>query len=603
VVDERNISKFFASARAKAAKGGTAGAAGGKQLVRDARYARASLLLELTREDFSTLAVQRYFLQELAEELGVAASRFRIESFSSATGALVLKVVDKPGDTPLELLLDSLRSKSEQNTLLLDPIFGQPLLVHVDLPPPPPETEAGAEAGAGPRGTSDGGRLAPLDPPGAPAATSHGAEELSRGVWGPLAQAEDALLSTGAGDGEGSAKVGGWRGREVRAYRRVVLISSRMARADLLAEAALEDVGVVYVDWRHSSLERVLEDLWEAAGAKPGEPVPTGGLQAIGVATHWKPGALGLVKGRRTSLRNLEQRPELRQFWAKATGLLDSGRNGEGKVDVLSWGVEGCARSRQLLRRLEGLLSTPFRSTEELSGVPWAPAQEEVEGVKPQLPPLCGGAVDADRYFDTERLQDWREECGRTGIFALSAPKGRRPAPGELEDEGAGPARSSAGISAGSGGGVVIPALERVQSPTKRPRLPLLPLEALAGGGSQEAPPLLGTTAGGGGLPALAAAGDGKHGWAVALPAPGERAEAAAEASVAADRGALLTDLIVPPLRLRERDGGGDSTGEDGAPAEADAEAGPPVAVDRWSIDENVKRWAKYENTGIWRQA
>merc|ERR1712025_1266565 len=152
-------------------------------------------------------------------------------------------------------------------------------------------------------------------------------------------------------------------------------------------------------------------------------------------------------------------------------GLLDSGRDGEGKVDVLSWGVEGCARSRQLLRRLEGLLSTPFRSTEELSGVPWAPAQEEVEGVKPQLPPLCGGAVDADRYFDTERLQDWREECGRTGIFALSAPKGRRPAPGELEDEGAGPARSSAEISAGSGGGVVIPALERVQSPTKRPRL------------------------------------------------------------------------------------------------------------------------------------
>ena len=45
-------------------------------------------------------------------------------------------------------------------------------------------------------------------------------------------------------------------------------------------------------------------------------------------------------------------------------GLLDSGRDGEGKVDVLSWGVEGCARSRQLLRRLEGLLSTPFRSTE-----------------------------------------------------------------------------------------------------------------------------------------------------------------------------------------------------------------------------------------------
>ena len=122
--------------------------------MREARYARASLLLELTREDFSTLAVQRYFLQELAEELGVAASRFRIESFSSATGALVLKVVDKPGDTPLELLLDSLRSKSEQNTLLLDPIFGQPLLVHVDLPAPPPE--AGAEAGAEPRGTSDG---------------------------------------------------------------------------------------------------------------------------------------------------------------------------------------------------------------------------------------------------------------------------------------------------------------------------------------------------------------------------------------------------------------------------------------------------------------
>ena len=609
VVDERNISKFFASARAKAAKGGTAGAAGGKQLVREARYARASLLLELTREDFSTLAVQRYFLQELAEELGVAASRFRIESFSSATGALVLKVVDKPGDTPLELLLDSLRSKSEQNTLLLDPIFGQPLLVHVDLPPPPPEAEAGMVAGAGAGEVSDGGRPAPLGPSGVTKVSHEGAEELSRGVWGPLAQAEDALLNTGARGEEESAKVGGWRGREVRAYRRVILISSRMARADLLAEAVLEDVGVVYVDWRHSSLERVLEDLWEAAGAKPGEPVPTGGLQAIGLATHWKPGALGLVKSLRTSLRNLEQRPELRQFWAQATGLLDSGRDGEGKVDILSWGVEGCARSRQLLRRLEGLLSTPFRSTEELSSVPWVSAQEESEGCKPQMPPLCGGAVDAERYFDTERLQQWREECGRAGIFAPSAPKGRRPTPGELEDDGARPARSSAGISSGSGSGVVIPSLERGRSPTKRPRLPLLPLETLAGGGLEEAPPLLDAAGGGGGLPALPAADDSKLRWAVALPAPGKRAEAEAEAEavVTADRGLLLTDLIVPPLRLREKVGGGDDSVGEGAPTEAgpeaDPEAGPPVAVDRWSIDENVKRWAKYENTGIWRQA
>ena len=601
VVDERNISKFFASARAKAAKGGAAGAAGGRQLVREARYARASLLLELTREDFSTLAVQRYFLQELGEELGVAASRFRIESFSSATGALVLKVVDKPGDTPLELLLDSLRSKSEQNTLLLDPIFGQPLLVHVDLPPPPPEAEAGAGAGE----VSDDGRAAPLGPPGVPKAGHEGAEELSQGVWGPLAQAEDALLSTGARGAEETTKVGGWRGREVRAYRRVILISSRMARADLLAEAVLEDVGVVYVDWRHSSLERVLEDLWEAAGAKPGEPVPTGGLQAIGLATHWKPGALGLVKSRRTSLRNLEQRPELRKFWAQATGLLDSGRDGEGKVDILTWGVEGCARSRQLLRRLEGLLSTPFRSTEELSGVPWVSTQEESEGGKPQMPPLCGGAVDAERYFDTERLQEWREECGRTGIFALSAPKGRRPTPGELEDDGAMPARSSAGISAGSGSGVVIPSLERARSPTKRPRLPLLPLETLAGGGSEEAPPLLDAPAGGGGLPALPAADDAKLRWAVALPAPGKQAEAEAQAMavVTADREPLLTDLVVPPLRLREQVGGGDDSVGEGAPTEAGPEAGPPAAVDRWSIDENVKRWAKYENTGIWRQA
>ena len=89
----------------------------------------------------------------------------------------------------------------------------------------------------------------------------------------------------------------------------------------------------------------------------------------------------------------------------------------------------------------------------------------------------------------------------------------------------------------------------------------------------------------------------------MALPAPGERVEAAAKASVAADRGALLTDLIVPPLRLREQVGGGDDSVGEGAPTEAGPEAGPPAAVDRWSIDENVKRWAKYENTGIWRQA
>ena len=607
VVDERNISKFFASARAKAAKGG-AGAAGGKQLVQEARYARASLLLELTREDFSTLAVQRYFLQELAEELGVAASRFRIESFSNATGALVLKVVDKPGDTPLELLLDALRSKTEQNTLLIDPIFGQPLLVHVDLPPAPPESElvateaqkrAHEEAGEAGQAGLSGATLADR-----PWGAADRPEELSRGVWGPLARGEDALLEA-QGRGEDTAKVGGWRGRMVKAYRRVVLVSSRMARADLLAEAALKDVGVVYVDWRHSSLERVLEDLWEAAGAKPGEPAPTGGLEAIGVATHWKPGALGLVKGLRTSLRNLEQKPELRRFWAQATGLLDSGRGGEGRVDVLSWGVDGCARSRQLVRRLEGLLSTPFRSTEEISGVPWAPAQQEAEDGPPQLPPLRGGAVDAERYFDTQKLQTWREECGGEGIFALSAPKGRRPAPGELEEGGAGAGqpRTSSGISEPSRGAIgVVPSLDRrARSPTKRPRLPLLPLEDLVGSVEADVP-LLGGPAGLEEALPPAAAGDAQR-PALALPAP------EAQRSVRDNEGgAGGADLIVPPLRLREVGGaGGDATAGAAAPApgpgEEAAGAGEGVpAVDRWSIDENVKRWAKYENTGIWRQ-
>ena len=102
------------------------------------------------------------------------------------------------------------------------------------------------------------------------------------------------------------------------APRRLVLISSRMYFADVLMECVEAGVEAVYFDWRFSSLEKIAAECRDRCGGDLAT------LRSIGIMTHHKPGAIGLVKGLRTTRRNLV-RPELRQFWASMAQLLHRG--------------------------------------------------------------------------------------------------------------------------------------------------------------------------------------------------------------------------------------------------------------------------------------
>ena len=281
-----------------------------------ARALALDLLVEMDPAEFKQPSAQSYFVGELASELGARADRFRVTAYDEVSGAATVSVDDAPGDVALDDLVTSLRTKIDADALLIDPAFGSVVLAQIIWP----------------EGWRDG---APPPP-----------SLVTNDVRGEIPEGSVAASDAGSGDDVSSLDVSSLdvSSVEVAGARadtssnppsRLVLVSSRVRFADALLSAARDGVVAVYFDWRFGSLQALAHDC--AAACRSSAP-GFKGLRSVGLVTHHKPGAVGLVKGLRLTRRNLA-RGELRQFWLAIAALLRPG----GRVDMLACGA---ARAR-----------------------------------------------------------------------------------------------------------------------------------------------------------------------------------------------------------------------------------------------------------------
>ena len=267
------------------------------ETARARRALTVDLLVEMDPAEFKQPSAQSYFAGELASELGARADRFRVTAYDEVSGAATVSVDDAPGDVALDDLVTSLRAKIDADALLIDPAFGSVVLAQIIWP----------------EGWRDG-----APPP--PSLVTNDARGETR---------EGSVAASDAGSGEdvssldvSSLDVAGARAETAaNPPSRLVLVSSRVRFADALLSAARDGVVAVYFDWRFGSLQALAHDC--AAACRSSAP-GFRGLRSVGLVTHHKPGAVGLVKGLRLTRRNLA-RGELRQFWLAIAALLRPG--------------------------------------------------------------------------------------------------------------------------------------------------------------------------------------------------------------------------------------------------------------------------------------
>ena len=265
--------------------------------------------------EFKQPSAQNYFVGELASELGARADRFRVTAYDEVSGAATVSVDDAPGDVALDDLVTSLRTKIDADALLIDPAFGSVVLAQIIWP----------------EGWRDG-----VPPP---------PSLVTNDVRGETSEGSVAASDAGSGDDVSSLDVSSVEVAGARADTssnppsRLVLVSSRVRFADALLSAARDGVVAVYFDWRFGSLQALAHDC--AAACRSSAP-GFKGLRSVGLVTHHKPGAVGLVKGLRLTRRNLA-RGELRQFWLAIAALLRPG----GRVDMLAYDASTCAPTRR----------------------------------------------------------------------------------------------------------------------------------------------------------------------------------------------------------------------------------------------------------------
>ena len=179
-----------------------------------------------------------------------------------------------------------------------------------------------------------------------------------------------------------------------------MLVSSRVRFADALLSAARDGVVAVYFDWRFGSLQALAHDC--AAACRSSAP-GFKGLRSVGLVTHHKPGAVGLVKGLRLTRRNLA-RGELRQFWLAIAALLRPG----GRVDMLAYDASACAPTRRLLEELEDLTRAPARAVDAAAAAAAGVVDpEDFEDADESSDESSGPVNPASTYFKPRRFHAW----------------------------------------------------------------------------------------------------------------------------------------------------------------------------------------------------
>lgn len=335
-----------------------------------------TLLVDMDPKKFSGTVSQQYFLRELADELDISDARLRVKHYDSYTGAVVIQVLQRPGEIPAEMVISRLESMLAEETLLLDPDFGDVSFVEKDIPsqkqPKAPVSGKGAGESLG------GGEGAEAEPTPVPQAIVHKRPKCER----------------------------------------ILLVSNRIIKPTLVLAAARDNVATVFFDYRFGTLEKILYDVRH----RMRDHADTRAVKSIGLLTQWKPGSFGLVKGLRTSLKNLAK-PALRGFWSEMASLLVPS---EGRIDFL-----GADARDRLTKRLLIDLSEMTRH-----GVTTAGSEMIKEhGPGGFLVDIGGGlnpydnsinsAGTADLYFAPEKLREWRMAVAENGSPFVAAEKPR----------------------------------------------------------------------------------------------------------------------------------------------------------------------------------
>ncbi|MEW5313598.1 MAG: hypothetical protein WDW38_005153 [Sanguina aurantia] len=147
-------------------------------------------------------------------------------------------------------------------------------------------------------------------------------------------------------------------------FERLLLISSRVVRPDLVAAAALPDVAVVVYDWKNFTLQELMRHVKKTLGGRT--------VWSVGVvAPGSKPGGVGLLEGLTTSTDKLGERSELTQFWRVLAGCVaPNPLSADGRrIDLLGCRVaESPAEGALLLRELYHLTTVPFTAADDALG-------------------------------------------------------------------------------------------------------------------------------------------------------------------------------------------------------------------------------------------
>lgn len=354
--------------------------------VREPRAVTVELLIEMDAEEFAASRAQTYFVSELAAELDVHVDRLRVSAFDAKTSAVTLKIDDKPGDTPLDMVVSSLRVKIDSDALLIDPSFGQVILTSVTWPEGWGE---GKEKNSGIGG---------------------GAARSSRaGASADAADDDDGPSLANAGN-EGVQRVlSGFESVAAASARRLVLVSSRMLFADVLMESVADGVIAVYFDWRFSALDKIVYECRMKCGGELGT------LRSIGIMTHHKPGAIGLVKGLRTTRRNLVK-PEVRQFWVSLAQLMTA----DGRFDILSYDGSRCIPTQRLLEELGDLVHVPM-TTADCAAVSLGGEEGFAAAVLEDEDAFDAGSL----YFSKKRFAAWATSAPEKFTVGVGKYRGR----------------------------------------------------------------------------------------------------------------------------------------------------------------------------------
>ena len=333
------------------------------------RYGSLTLGMDLSMAAFASRVTQDYFLSEVAAEIETRKERLRVAKVEEGLTVKV-RVMDAPGDMPVELLIKRFMDKVNTGTLLIDAEFGEIIVLKHKMPPD------SAMAGSPDKGSPN--------------------KAQARSILGTRVGTSD---EAGGGDHHAAPEVS-----------RVLLMSDRIGNVEQLAEAVLPNVVVVHFSYRDTRLEGLLYDIRSRLNGRL--------ALSIGLVSHWKPGAVGFVQRLRFSLRNLDN-AELRFFLSELAQSLLPG----GCIDLFCVPPPNMdKRTDEVCRELQDIMHTDVNRTDALA-LPVPEGHLEYAAWTASMPPEAAFMVQF--YYDEEKLLGWKMNTPEV-FLPKGGAKGRR---------------------------------------------------------------------------------------------------------------------------------------------------------------------------------